>query len=266
VARSANSTKQQERQRLIAEHILREGTVKIDGLHQLFGISFMTIHRDLDELEARGLIRKSRGWVTAMSSSVAEASDVFRQGQQEEEKAALAAAALEFISAGQSVFLDDSTTTALLAPLITQRAPLTIITNYLTLMNELGQAREITLIGLGGTYMTWSSSFLGSVTTASIRTIAADLFIMSTSAVIDDVCYHHSQQTVEVKRAMFESAARRILLIDHTKFERRALHALLALDDFDEVVVDSRTPVEIIERLRNRGIPLTVAPVTTSAS
>ena len=158
------------------------------------GISFMTIHRDLDDLEARGLIRKSRGWVTAMSSSVAEASDVFRQGQQEDEKAALAAAALEL--AGQSVFLDDSTTTALLAPLVTQRASLTIITNYLTLMNELGQSREVTLIGLGGTYMTWSSSFLGSVPTASIRAIAADLFIMSTSAVIDDVCYHHSQQTV----------------------------------------------------------------------
>ncbi len=261
MARSANSTKQQERQRLIAEHILREGTVKIDGLDQLFGISFMTIHRDLDELEARGLIRKSRGWVTAMSSSVAEASDVFPPRPAGGGESSIGDRCAGLGLRGQSVFLDDSTTTALLAPLLAQRAPLTIITNYLTLMNELGQAREITLIGLGGTYMTWSSSFLGSITTGSIRTIAADLFIMSTSAVIDDVCYHHSQQTVEVKRAMFESAARRILLIDHTKFERRALHALLALDDFDEVIVDSRTPVETIERLRNRGIPLTVAPV-----
>ncbi|MCC2032609.1 DeoR/GlpR family DNA-binding transcription regulator [Microbacterium allomyrinae] len=260
MARPASGSKQQERQRLIAEHILREGTVKIDGLHEQFEISFMTIHRDLDELEARGLIRKSRGWVTAMSSSVAEASDVFRQGQQEHEKAALAAAALEFIAAGQSVFLDDSTTTAQLAPLVAARAPLTIITNYLTLMNEVRQAREIALIGLGGTYMTWSSSFLGSVTTNSIRSIAADLFIMSSSAVIDDVCYHHSQQTVEVKRAMFESAARRILLLDHTKFERRALHALLAITDFDEVIVDDHTPPETVDRLRNRGISLTVAP------
>lgn len=254
------STRQRDRQRSIAELVLKDGSVRIEELAETFGISLMTIHRDLDELESRGLLRKSRGWVTAMSSSLVEASDVFRRDQNDGEKDDLARAVLEFISPGQSIFLDDSTTTARLAPLLAAKAPMTVITNYLTLLNELRSVRDMTVFALGGRYVTWSSSYLGSITTTAIRGIAADLFIMSTSAVINDTCYHHTQETVEVKRAMFESAQTRILLLDHSKFERRALHALADLDEFDHVIVGGKTAEEHITRLRSRGIDVLVAP------
>lgn len=256
----SKSARQRERQRSIAELVLRDGSVRIEELAETFGISLMTIHRDLDELESRGLLRKSRGWVTAMSSSLAEASDVFRRGQNDDEKEDLARAVLDYISPGQSLFLDDSTTTARLAPLLGGKAPMTVITNYLTLLNELSTVRDITVFGLGGRYVTWSSSYLGSITTTAIRGIAADLFVMSTSAVIDDTCYHHTQDTVEVKRAMFESAQSRILLLDHSKFERRALHALARLDEFDRVIVGARTDPAHVERLKGKGIDVVVAP------
>ena len=54
----------------------------------------------------------------------------------------------------------------------------------------------------------------------------------------------------------------RILLADHTKFERRALYAMCALDEFDVIVVDDGTPTRQIERLRARGINVVVANVT----
>jgi len=258
---STKTTRQRERQRSIAEYVLREGSVRIEDLSSTFGISLMTIHRDLDELESQGLLRKSRGWATAMSSSLVEASDLFRRDQQSEEKDALARAVMSFVSPGGSVFLDDSTTTARLAPLLGTRAPMTVITNYRTLLLDLPSVEGITVFGLGGKYFNWSSSYLGSMTTSAIRGIAADLFVMSTSAVINDTCYHHTQETVDVKRAMFESSARRILVFDHTKFERRALHALAKLDEFDHVIVDDRTDAAHIERLRAKGIDVIVAPV-----
>lgn len=255
------ATRQRERQRAIAEHVLREGSVRIEELGAVFEISLMTIHRDLDELESQGLLRKSRGWATAMSSSVVEASDVFRRDQQSAEKDALARAVLPFITPGAAVFLDDSTTTARLGSLLGAQAPLTVITNYLPLLQELPANRDITVLGLGGKYFTWSSSYLGSITTTAIRAIAADVVIMSTSAVINDTCFHHAQETVDVKRAMFESSAKRILLIDHSKFERRALHALAQIDEFDHVIVDDRTDAAHIDRLRARGVDVIVAPV-----
>lgn len=255
------STRQRDRQRSIAEYVLCEGSVRIEELGAVFEISLMTIHRDLDELESKGLLRKSRGSATAMSSSVVEASDVFRRDQQSDEKDALVRAVLPFITPGAAIFLDDSTTTARLGSLLGALAPLTVMTNYLPLLEELPAMRDITVMGLGGKYFNWSGSYLGSITTAAIRGIAADLLIMSTSAVINDTCFHHAEETVDVKRAMFESSAKRILLIDHTKFERRALHALAQIDEFDHVIVDDRTDAAHIDRLRARGIDITVAPV-----
>ena len=66
---------------------------------------------------------------------------------------------------------------------------------------------------------------------------------------------------IETKRAMFNASARRILLIDHTKFERRALHGFAALSEFDTVIVDDHTPGEHVSRLRDKGIHVVVAPV-----
>ena len=255
-------TRQRDRQAAIPRYVLREGSVRIEELCAVFEISLMTIHRDLDELESKGLLRKARGSVTTISSSVVEASDVFRRDQQSEEKNALVRAVVPFITPGSSVFLDDSTTTARLGSLLAAVTPVTVMTNYLPLLKELPATRDLTVIGLGGKYFNWSSSYLGSVTTTAIKAIAADLFIMSTSAVINDTCFHHAEETVDVKRAMFESSAKRILLIDHTKFERRALHALARIDEFDHVIVDDRTADEHIDRLRGRGIDVTVAAVT----
>jgi DeoR/GlpR family transcriptional regulator of sugar metabolism len=49
-------------------------------------------------------------------------------------------------------------------------------------------------------------------------------------------------------------------LADHTKFDQRALHALLPLADFDAVIVDEGTAVEHVERMRRAGINVVIAP------
>jgi len=253
------SSKQRNRQREIAETVIAEGTVRIDDLAERFGVSAMTIYRDLDELEAQGVLRKTRGQVTALASSLFESNTAFRLSQNHAEKEALAHAALEYIEPGQAILMEDSTTGVYLARLLPQRAPLTVITNFLSVAHELAREPGITLNILGGQYHGWCDAMMGGMTLDAIHKIRADTFITSTSAITDDTCYHQTQDTVLVKKAMFESAAQRILYVDHTKFERRALHALLPLTDFDVVIVDSLTPEEHVKRLRQKGIEVVVA-------
>lgn len=252
-------SRQQARQLAITEAVMAEGSVRIESLAERFAISLMTVHRDLDELERRGLLRKSRGMATATANSLVESSDVYRAGQQLREKEAIARATLDFIEPGQAIILDDSTTTLHLLPHLSSKTPLTIITNTLTIMNELRHTQGTTMIGLGGDYYNWCSSFMGRMTVREIAELRADLFIMSTSAVVDDTCFHQTLETVDVKRAMFESASKRILLVDGSKFEKRALHAMVPIADFDIVIVDALTGSEHIARLRDRGVSVYAA-------
>lgn len=252
-------SRQLARQRAITEVVMAEGAVRIEQLADRFDISVMTVHRDLDELESRGLLRKSRGVATATSTSLVESSDVYRSSRQTREKEDLALHALELVEPGEALMLDDSTTVLHLARHLPEKAPLTVITNVLTIVNELRDTRGIDLLAIGGEYFGWCSAFLGGMTTQAVKELRADTFIMSTAAIVDDVVFHQKLETVDVKRAMFESSARRILLVDHTKFDKRALHALVPLSDFDLVVVDDQTPQHHVDRLRQAGVVVEVA-------
>lgn len=255
----SRQARQIARRQLIAETVMAEGTMRIEDLTDRFGISLMTAHRDLDELASRGLLRKTRGVVSAAPTSLIESSDVYRDARQAGEKTAIAAAAAQLIEPGQALFLDDSTTVARMVPHLPARVPLTVITNSLLMMNALKGINDVTLLGLGGQFQHWCNAFMGPVAAQEIRNLRADMAFMSLSAITDGVVFHQSPDMVEIKRAMFDSAATRILLADHTKFERRALHAMRPLDDFDMVIVDDETPRPLVERLRSRGINVVMA-------
>ena len=86
----SDNLSQHERHDAITELVLRSGSVRIEDIAERFGVSTMTVHRDLDSLAAKGILRKSRGSVTAVASSLIEASIEYRDRQQRAEKRALA--------------------------------------------------------------------------------------------------------------------------------------------------------------------------------
>lgn len=250
-----------ERQHALSELVLRSGTMRIDELAGRFGVSAMTVHRDLDALEAQGLLRKSRGIATAVATSLFEASTPFRVAEHAPQKRALARAALELIEPGQAILMDDSTTGLYLAERLPERSPMTVITNFRGLIDPLAGQPGLSLLCLGGEYYPWCDAFMGKMAIDAVRNLRADVFFMSTSAVTDGSCFHQTQDTVQVKRAMFESAQRRVLYVDSSKFARRALYALARLEEFDVVIVDDGLDPAQVERLRQEGVELLVASV-----
>lgn len=255
----SRQNRQSQRQQAILEIVIAEGSVRIEELAERFDVSTMTVHRDLDGLEIRGLLRKSRGVASALSTSLVESSDVFRLGQQNPEKELIAQAALEFVEPGQSIMLDDSTTVMRMVPHLASKQPLTVITNTVTVVEQLREANGITINGIGGEYYNWCSSFMGGVATAAISRMRADVCFLSASAITDDIAFHQSLETIDIKKAMFVASSQRVLLVDHTKFRKRALHAIVPLADFDVVIVDALTDQSDVARLRQRGIRVIVA-------
>jgi DeoR/GlpR family transcriptional regulator of sugar metabolism len=248
-----------ERHDAITEMVLSAGSMRIDDLAEEFGVSMMTVHRDLDTLEARGVLRKSRGSVTALASSLFESSPEYRAREHRDDKEEIATAAFDLVEPGQALILDDSTTGIHLAKLLPLRQPLTVITNFRRVLDELLGHPGLALISLGGQHYQWCDAYMGALTHQALQSLRADVLFMSTPAITDDICFHQHHDAAMVKKAMFESAAKRVLMVDHSKFTKRALHAHMRLVDFDVVIVDARTEQEDIDRLRDKGINVLVA-------
>jgi DeoR/GlpR family transcriptional regulator of sugar metabolism len=235
---NGSSLAPEQRQERIAELVLKQPFIAAKDLAERFDVSLMTIHRDLDELEAHGVLRKVRGGATPQASSLFESNVRYRLTVASEEKQALARAALLQIEPGQAVLIDESTTGLALARLLPARVPLTVITNSLSVMQELRSVRDIKLIVLGGDYWPRHEAFCGLACEAAVSALRADVLYMSSTAISGGVAYQPDQDMAIAKRAMIAAAGRRVLLVDHSKFGRVALHRLAPLTAFHLVMTD----------------------------
>jgi DeoR/GlpR family transcriptional regulator of sugar metabolism len=241
----------EERQRRVAEIVLGKGTATAQELASRFGVSLMTVHRDLDELARQGVVRKSRGGVTAQPSGVFESNVAYRRKAMLSQKKAIARHAATYIEPGMSLILDDATTTFQLIPHLEAAQPLHVATNFLSAMRELAHVRGIRLVGLGGDYDPLHDSYLGVMCVEAVQSLRVDAAFVSTSALSGGFAYHQEERIVSVKRAMLEVAERRYLLLDHSKLGRRALHRLLPLSAFDLVIVDAGVDERTLAELEN---------------
>ena len=247
------------RQARITELVLSTGAVSAQELAETFGVSVMTIHRDLDELQRQGVLRKARGIATAQPSGTFESNVEYRAKANIEAKRLIAQHACRHIEPGMSVLLDDSTTALQMLPHLAALAPLTVATNYLTALVELAKMRDVHVVALGGHYDVQHDSFLGSTCVDAVESMRFDAAFVSTSAVSEGYAFHQEDKIVAVKRAMVGVAARSHLLIDHTKLTRSALHRLLPLHRFTTVVVDAGVPARDLAALRENDVLVEVA-------
>ena len=77
----------------LTNYLLAQGSAGSQELADHFGVSVMTMHRDLDELARRGLVRKFRGGVSTQPSGVFESNVRYRQKSMLAQKQAVAAKA-----------------------------------------------------------------------------------------------------------------------------------------------------------------------------
>jgi len=253
-----------ERQQHILDRLMENGTVDVGGLAEALDVSRMTIHRDLDQLEERNLLRKVRGGATIESSLLFESSYAYRSEMATAEKRAVSKAAAEYLEPGQAVMIDDSTTAEPLAEFLPETVPHTVITNAFHLADKVRDMRQVELICLGGSYNSNFESFLGLFCEQAIEAIRADVLFMSTSAIKDGVAFHQNQDAARVKRAMMEVAETTVLLADQSKFGRSGLIRLAALDEFDQVLIGGALDSSVANELDEKGVAFEVVETDDS--
>ncbi|MDV7141133.1 DeoR/GlpR family DNA-binding transcription regulator [Tropicimonas sp. TH_r6] len=251
--------KRDARRQEIMDMLVRDGSVVLEALAERFSVSKMTIHRDLDDLEQAGILRKMRGGATIEPGTQFESDFRFRERQGSEVKRRIARAALELVEPGSTVIVNDGSMAAVLGAMLVEARPITVITNNFAVMEALRNERGVTLIGLGGTYSPKYNGFFGLVTEESLFRLRADIAFISAPAVSKTTSYHMDDTVVRAKQAMMKVSERKCLLVGHQRFGHSALHAMADLRDFDAIVTDAPPKAPSLEELRDAGITLNIA-------
>ncbi len=232
-ARSFSSP--EERLSKVKRLITERGVVRIDELASDFGVSEMTIRRDLDELETLGIARRVRGGAMAVGPELfAE-----RHRHNAKAKARIADKLLPLVPSVGTIAFDASTTVHRLAGNLEMARDLAVVTNGLDTFHALSQKPGFAVGITGGSREPRTGSLVGPLAVRSAETLLFDLFVTSAAALDPELgSSEASLAEAEVKRAFRNGSNRIILAVDHTKLGTRSRARMFTFDEIDVLVTD----------------------------
>jgi DeoR/GlpR family transcriptional regulator of sugar metabolism len=252
-----------QRQKLIADEIRREGAVRVSELTDLLDVSEVTIRRDLDVLEAAGLIDKVHGGATARGTmSAQEPGFEAKSHRQLREKDAIARAASRLVKPGQSIGLSAGTTTWRLAQHLTQIPDLTVVTNSIPVANILHRAArpDLTVVLTGGV-RTPSDALVGPVALTTIRSLHLDVLYLGVHGVTEDAgLTTPNLLEAEIDRALVAASEQLVVVVDHTKWGVRGLSKIAGLEEVNVFVTDAGIPDDARTVIGEHVGELVIAP------
>lgn len=215
--------------------ISKEGAVRIDELATDFGVSEMTIRRDLDELEALGIARRVRGGAIALGPEPWEQ----RHQHNARAKARIAEKLLPMVPTTGTVAFDASTTIYRLAASIENARDLIVVTNGWDTFHSMKGTPGVTASLTGGTEEPRTGSLVGPMAVRAAQSFLYDTFFSSAAAL--DRGLGSSEAALpesEVKRAFSQTSDRIILAVDHGKLGTRARARMFDFEAVDLLVTD----------------------------
>ncbi|GJF06404.1 DeoR/GlpR family DNA-binding transcription regulator [Pseudonocardia sp. D17] len=254
----------QQRRELILEQVRARGAVRVTDLAERFGVSDMTVRRDLDVLARRRLVDKVHGGATAVASpSTDEPGFVVKSHRQLAEKEAIAVAAARLVEPGSAVGLSAGTTTWALARRLVDVPGLTIVTNSMAVADVFrGTARSDPTVILTGGVRTPSEALVGPVAVRALRSLNLDAVFLGVHGMAAAAGFTTPNLTeAETDRALVEAGQRLVVVADHTKWGTVGISTIAALGDADVLVTDDGLAADARAVLAGEVEELVVAPV-----
>jgi DeoR/GlpR family transcriptional regulator of sugar metabolism len=140
----------------------------------------------------------------------------------------------------------DSGTTAVEIAAAMGDVPLRVVPLSLPAAHELAAHQRVALTLPGGEVRSGEGSFIGPAAEQTLRSLRFDSAVISPCGLsLRDAVTAYDPADAAMKRAAMNSAARRILICDESKWDTTAFAAFADLADFELVVTDHRpTPAE----------------------
>jgi|YNPNPStandDraft_1061719.scaffolds.fasta_scaffold65033_2 DeoR/GlpR family transcriptional regulator of sugar metabolism len=253
-----------KRRLAILEELAHNQVVLVSQLSKEYGVSEVSIRRDLAHLERVGALRRIQGGALAVPGNHAGPCPTSEQPMRHAaEKARIGQAAAALIAPGDRVIFDSGTTVLQVARSLSQElrasGNLAVITNSMPIVRELGPCTGIHLILLGGVYLPQYEVTVGPQAVEQLRTLHADKLFLGA----DGLSFAKGVTTAnvleaEVNRATIAAAAQVIVVADSSKIGQIGLTTIASFDNIHTLITDTAAPPDFIAALREQGVTVIV--------
>ncbi|MBQ3133040.1 MAG: DeoR/GlpR transcriptional regulator [Clostridia bacterium] len=246
-----------ERRNAILEKLALTGKVIVADLSREFNVTEETIRRDLEKLDHEGLAQKTYGGAVSNHSLNMDLPYKVRQRTNAEAKQAIALKVADMIHDGDYVMMDASSTTLYITKCIRNKHNITLITNSIEILMEVADHDDWHVISTGGVLKTGALALLGGNAEKTIRNFRVDMAICSCKGVDKEFGISDSNDVnAQIKKSMFAAAKKRVLVVDHSKFDQTSFVKVGDLTDIDMIVTDQKPSADWTEACEDAGVTM----------
>ena len=240
------------RQLTLLESIVGAGRIAVAELAGIAHVSTVTIRKDLDDLEARGLIRRERGVAMLVSPD----DPAGRLAYHYAEKVRIAAAAAATVNDGETVMIEAGSCCAILAEQISiQCTGITIVTNSAFIAQRLGAHPMVSTVLLGGEQQHDSRVLVGPMVELCARQFIVDRLFIGTDGFTPSLGFTaRDYMRATAVRALASRAERVVVLTESEKLGRHGPVPLLGADEVAALWTDSAAPDAQVDALTGAGV------------
>jgi len=255
-----------ERLEKIMQILKKQNSAEVIKLAQIFGVTGATIRADLKALEKRNLIKRTYGgailkdFLNEKVHNEVEPEYKKRVLENMDVKELIGKVAGSMINDGDSIMLDDGSTTLQVAKYLAHDKQVTIITNGLNICIELAEHPNANVIATGGTLRKNDLSYHGKVAEDVTSRYNADKAILGASGIcmINGITAPNDAKA-ELKKIMIQNCRELIVIADHTKLNKISLVPVCSIKAMTTLITDSQADPEFIKKLESNNIKVVIA-------
>ena len=244
----------EERHKYILDLLNENGKILVKDLSKEFNVSESMIRKDLKVLERKNLLRRTYGGAISINESgIKIKSFSNRIIENIDLKETVAKKAFEQLSDNDTIFLDSSTTSFMIAKLIVQNnMNLNVITNMFEISSLITTELATKFIFIGGDYDPYVGGTIGSHAIEQIKNYRCNkAFIGCTGVDLRDGTISTAKsEDAATKKAITNISDKLFLVMLNEKFERNGAFKFSNLLDFYGIITDKLPDESIISSLK----------------
>lgn len=246
----------EERRNYIMNIIAKTGSIKANDIAKTLGLSEITIRRDLEKLDEKGLIKRTHGGAINIYFDGNGRKHGMQKEELTDEKKRIAFSASSLIEEDSVILIEAGITGYYIALNITNKKNLTIITNSCDIAAMLGDTNpDYKIILSGGVLSPLTRSLSGPIADSTFRSTFVDKAFLEIGGIdINKGITAADPIEAQTKRYMINSAKNIIALSDHSKVGRIAMNFVAPVKVINTLITDGETEKEFIDKLQEMEI------------